>query len=495
MALQGKDAEAEASCRRAIEIKPDYAEAHCDLGGVLTKRGKLDEAAASCRRALELQPGYATAHYLLGLALAKQKKLDEAAASFREALARGPNDADAHYNLGIVLKDQRKLDEALASFRRALQLKPGYFEAENGLGAALAEQKKFDEAVSCYRRSLALAPNYIDALNNLGTALVEQGKTDEAMTCFHRALELEPDCFAAHYNLSNAYVRKNQLDDALASCKRALELMPDHADAHAFQGMILIAVGRLAEAWPQYEWRLKAAGSEDVAPPRPYWDGSPLTGRTILLRCEQGHGDTIQFIRYAQSVKQQDSTVIVECPRSLVELVKSCPGVDRVIARGESRPSFDVQIPLLSLPGILHTSLDTIPNRVPYLSADPARVEHWRHELEAGDWRPEAGGRKDSAVFSSSGLRPPVSSLKIGIAWQGNPDYRFDRFRSIPLEHFSLLAGVEGVRLYSLQFGPGRQQLTDSGGRWPITRSRRSTGRFLRNGRDRAESRPGYQLR
>ena len=198
---QGKLDEAVACYRRALELKPDYAEAHNNLGIALKDQGKLDEAVACYRRALELKPDYAEAHNNLGIALKDQGKLDEAVACYRRALELKPDFAEAHNNLGVALKDQGKLDEAVACYRRALELKPDYAEAHNNLGVALKDQGKLDEAVACYRRALELKPDYAEAHNNLGNAFKDQGKLDEAVACYRRALELKPDFAGAHSNL------------------------------------------------------------------------------------------------------------------------------------------------------------------------------------------------------------------------------------------------------------------------------------------------------
>ena len=204
--------------------------------------------------------------------------------------------------------------------------------------------------------------------------------------------------------------------------------------------------------------------------PQPRWDGSPLEGRTILLRCEQGLGDSLQFIRYAELVRQRGGKVAVRCQPQLARLLTSCPGLDIVDVEGEPGSAFDCHVPLLSLPGIFGTSLDNIPNHVPYLSADSALVDHWRRELEAGGQRLEAGGQRRVPNLLSSGLQPPASSLfKIGIAWQGRTTQISDRVRSIPLAKFAPLAGVRGVRLYSLQMGQGREQLAELDGQFSVT--------------------------
>jgi hypothetical protein len=138
----------------------------------------------------------------------------------------------------------------------------------------------------------------------------------------------------------------------------------------------------------------------------------------------------------------------------------------------------------MSLPLVLGIELENLPHEVPYLTADQQRIELWRERIEAGGWRPEAGGRKaadqaqDETLEAvglknfpsfSCGLRPPASSLfLVGICWQGRPEFRFDRLRSIPLASFSPLAGVPGVRLISLQKGPGGDQMGGPGAKFPI---------------------------
>ena len=254
---QGKLDEAVACYRRALELKPDFAEAHNNLGNALKDQGKLDEAVACYRRALELKPDYAEAHNNLGNALKDQGKLDEAVACYRRALELKPDFAEAHNNLGNALKDQGKLDEAVACYRRALELKPDYAEAHNNLGIALKDQGKLDEAVACYRRALELKPDFAEAHNNLGIALKEQGKLDEAVACYRRALELKPDFAEAHNNLGNALKDQGKLDEAVACYRRALELKPDFAEAHNNLGIALKDQGKLDEAVACYRRALE----------------------------------------------------------------------------------------------------------------------------------------------------------------------------------------------------------------------------------------------
>jgi hypothetical protein len=163
-----------------------------------------------------------------------------------------------------------------------------------------------------------------------------------------------------------------------------------------------------------------------------------------LLDAEQGLGDTLQFVRYGSRLRQQGGKVVLACQPRLVPLLRTCcPCVDQVIAQGETAP-FDVHLPLLSLPGVLGTTLETVPAEVPYLQPDPRLVEAWRAELAQRD------------------------GFKIGIAWQGSPHHRGDRERSIALAEFEPLARLPGVKLVSLQKGAGTEQLAGARERFPI---------------------------
>jgi tetratricopeptide (TPR) repeat protein len=439
---QGQLAEAAACYRRIVELKPDFAEGYANLGGVLRDQGSVGEAVACCRRALELKPDLAEALANLGVALGDQGKLDEAVACCRRALELRPDCAEVHYNLGVAFRGQGKLDDAVACCRRALELKPDFAEAHFNLGNALKEQGKLDEAVACCRRALELKPDFADARNNLGNVLKEQGKLDEAVACHRRALELKPDFAEAHANLGAALTDQGRLEEAMACYRRALELQPDLPDARFNRSLLLLVSGDFQHGWPEYEWRWRTKGHRPLPFRQPLWDGRPLPGKTMLLHAEQGLGDTIQFLRYAALVKDRGPKVIVEIQGPLVRLLASCRGVDESIGRGNDLPTFDVYAPLASLPGIFHTSLETIPAEVPYLFADSGLIEHWRAELG------------------------PIAAFKIGIFWQGTTT---DPARIIPLNCFESLAGLPGVQFFSLQKGPGVEQLQDLAGRFPIT--------------------------
>jgi len=464
----GSWSQAEQLYRQVLQAEPAHADAWFFLGAACQSQRKLQEAKMHYRRVIELRPEQASAYYNLALALEQEGKLEEAVGSYREALRLEPENLSALNNLGNILTTQRKLAEAIACYRQVLRLKPDFAEVHANLGNALADQDRLAEAVDSYRQALRLRPDYAEAHYNLGVLFAKRGSLDEAIACYRQALGLKPDYAEAQVNLGNALRLTGQLDEALASFERALRVKPDFASGRWNRSVVLLARGEFEQGWPEYEWRWAQHSFALRHFAQPLWDGSDLGGRTILLYAEQGLGDTLHFIRYVPLAKQRGGSVIVECQAPLLRLLAGFPGIDCLLAQGSPLPAFDVRAPLLSLPGIFHTSFGSIPAPVPYLRADADLVKHWRRELKKGLGARDEG-RESGMAFSSLAPRPsPLAPFLVGIAWQGNPTNPGDRHRSIPLVHFARLAQVPGVQLISLQKGPGSDQLHGLAGRFPV---------------------------
>ena len=457
LAQQRRFQEAEAGFRQALRLNPHLAEAHNNLGNVLKDQGQLAAALEEYQEAIRLRPDYAEAHHNLGVALTDQGQLAAALEQYQEAVRLKPDYAKAYYNMGNVLKEQGQVQTAVAQYQEAVRLRPDYAEAHNNLGGALRVQGRLAEAAAHYQEALRLKPGYADAHNNLGVAFMEQG----------------------------------QLTAAATEYQEAIRLRPDFPNAHSNRALVWLLTGDFERGWPEFEWRWQTKTMRGSRPSfvQPLWDGSSLTGKTILLQAEQGLGDTIQFIRYAALVKNRGGYVIVECQPALVALLQSCPGADRVVAQGSQLLPFDVQVPLMSLPRILGTTPSTIPAAVPYLTADAGLVEHWRQELEWGVGSGEWGvGSSTKRIATAPALRTPIPPplaprltplstphsplptphsplptphsplptphsplFKIGIVWQCKNFFPEDYRRSAPLAAFAPLAALPGVHLFSLQ--------------------------------------------
>ncbi len=290
------------------------------------------------------------------------------------------------------------------------------------LGVVLSDTGKFVEATGWLERARQLRPDSADALVNVGMNLARQGALDQAITLYEQAVAIQPDLLEAHLNLSYA----------------------------------LLSLGEYARGWVEFEWRLKVRPPVGAQINRTFWNGDDLRGMTILLHFEQGFGDTLQFIRYTPLVKRKNGRVVVLCPAPLLELIARCEGVDMAFDGSSYQPNCHVHAPLLSLPSIFGTTFETVPARVPYLHFNPMLAERWRSEL--------APLRANDAPTEYATAKP----FLIGVAWQGNPEQRGDRWRSIPLASFEPLARVPGVKLISLQTTHGLDQLKSPDRTFPV---------------------------
>ena len=424
----------------AIRLAPNNAEYYNHLGAALSAAERHDEALAALRRAVQINPHSAASHYNLGTALRNAGQLESAVASFRYAVAADPQAAEAHYNLGNALNELKRADEAEASYRQALAIRPDYVRAMVNLGNVLWQKKQLEESLTLLRRATSLAPTNAIAAQALGTVLRDTGRLDEAVGWLRKAAEIDPNTAETQNNLGTVLQALTDFAGAQACYERALALNPKLPDAHFSHATLRLRQGHLVEGFAEYEWRWKCSGWADRGFRQPRWDGSPLDGATILLYGEQGLGDTLQFVRYAQVAKTLGAgRTIVECQAPLVKVLAGCSFVDQVLSFNSPLPPFDVHAPLMSCPAILGESLETLETKArqwsPYLKADSKLIDKWREKLSA------------------------YAGLRVGICWQGNRENLFDAQRSFPLTSFEPIARVPGVKLFNLQKGEGAQQL------------------------------------
>ena len=200
------------------------------LAAVFKAIGRNTEALNANQTAVELSPQDAEAHSNLGVTLQELGRLNEAEVSLRQAIVLKPNYPEAHNNLGNALKEQGRLDEAEASYRQAIVLKPGYANAHSNLGATLQELGRLDEAEARYIQAIALKPNYAEAYSNLGVTLQELGRLEEAEESLKHAITLKPNFALAHYGLTKVLYNMSYKDSALESIKKANVIDPKSKD-------------------------------------------------------------------------------------------------------------------------------------------------------------------------------------------------------------------------------------------------------------------------
>lgn len=431
---------AERFYRRAIEGGATAAAARIGLGNALHAGGRPAEAVAEYEAALRLDPEALPALTNLAALLLELGRPEEAVEHCRAALVHQPGNAVLHHRLGLALLRVDALDEARDCLRKAVRLAPGSAAAHNDLGLALAQSLEFTAAASCFRAALRLKPDFVAAAANLGGTIAKTGKWSAAAGACRSALQRNPRDAPGYHKLATLLRDAGRLEEAEQAARAAIRLVGDYAEAHVGLAMTLLLEGRFEEGWAEYEWRwrLPKAARRMARFPQPRWDGAPLGDKILLLHAEQDFGDTVQFCRYAPLVAAQ-GRVVLQVQGELYRLLAGLPKVERVVGAGETLPRFDLHCPLLSLPHVLGTTLETIPDKTPYLAAAPGRVAAWRRRLDA------------------------IPGVKVGLVWAGSPTMTADRGRSLSLDRLAPLAGLSGISFVSLQKGEAAGQTPPPG--------------------------------
>lgn len=425
----------------AADLAPGQSDACANVGYVLKAVGRYQDAETLLRFAL-VATGWAHAAAgvnLVNLLLARGA--NDEAVSVAGRVASSTASAISFAALARAFEAAGRFDEANASWRKAIELEPQRASHRVALGRLLAQKGDETAATELFEEALSLDPDSADAWTNLGVIERSRGLEDVAILFHKRATASSPDHVDAWTNLAVSLLDRGALAEGRAALREAIRRRPDHADAHMALGMSLLVEGRFREGFAEYEHRRHSTRAAPFASlTGRMWNGREVAGQRLFLVAEQGFGDAIHFVRYAAVLEGLGAeAVYLGCRAPIARLLSRARGVTRVFVEGETLPSFDGWAPLMSLPHLLGTTLDTIPAPVPYLRAEPERVSKWAERLSG---------------------RP---GLRVGLVWQGNPDPRVDRRRSISLAQLAPLAAVPGVRLVSLQKGPGSEQLAELG--------------------------------
>ncbi len=378
--------------------EPDELVALEALANIFQNEGKTAEAAFLYRRLSDLCPLNPDVLYNLGNTLRLLGRFDAAAEAFGKTVELDANDADARQQFGNTLCRLGRSAEAEGHYRYAIALKPGSWELHVDLGNALRSQGQLPQAIEHYRKALEINARYPLAHYNLGVGLMECGQFHEAIECYRSALAASPDLVEAKWNCA----------------------------------LCLLTTGNFEQGWELFESRLEKAPAAARKFPMPRWSGGDLGGKDILIHAEQGFGDTLQFARYVTLLSRfcRPRAIVLECQPELTRLLQNLPGVSRVIAGGvEATPVADVHFPLLSLPLLFRTGLDTIPARTPYIKADDVLVHEWKYRLRN------------------------EPRMKVGLAWSGRATHPDDARRSLSPAALSPLFNIAHVCFVSLQPG------------------------------------------
>ncbi len=420
--------------KSAVKINPDFLDARYNLAYALNLIGMHQEAVGHYEKILKTNPQHLNSRINYANTLNLLGRYSDALASYGELIRLIPNSAPAYANRGHVLKQLKRLDEAIGDCDRAISLEPGYAEAHFNRGATLHELKRFEDAVESYDQAIKLKPAYSDAYFNRGVTLHELRRFDAAIESYEQAIQLKPDYAEAYFNRGSTLHELKRFDEALESYDKASSFNPNDNRVLFARSSVSLLRGNFQVGWREYEGRAtnqSRAGNRALR--RPRWLGdADIAGKTILVHCEQGLGDTIQFARYVKPLRQKGARVLFAPQPCLKELMGSLGDVDLVDVEDRDL-RFDYHCPLLSLPLAFKTDHDSIPVQIPYLFAGPQGAK---------DWADKIGGH----------------GFKIGICWQGATT-KMDAGRSFHVREFLPLSQIPGVRLISLHKGEGEAQL------------------------------------
>lgn len=331
-------------------------------------------------------------------------------------------------NLSVILTEQKRHTEAIKVLEKALKFENNSPSLYYNLGRPLTELKELDKAEECFRKSLDLNSQSAEANVYLGLVLKRKGLLEDAEKFYKKAIKINPNLLETYINLGIALVEQKKVEESSNIYYQLLEKEPNNADAHANLACNLMLLGDFKNGFSEYEWRLQTDQVNIPKIDNPRWQGENLQGKRILLVPEQGLGDMIQFVRYADILREMGATIKIACGESLVTLFETIDSIQQVLPPKTVLKSseFDYYIPIMSIPHVLGTNINNIHANIPYIKNIP----------------------------TASISVPSNTKLKVGFAWATNiKKQSMYHKKSCPIDFFIDLLDIEGITLYSLQVG------------------------------------------
>ncbi|HEY1721297.1 MAG TPA: tetratricopeptide repeat-containing glycosyltransferase family protein [Magnetospirillaceae bacterium] len=395
------------------------------------RRGNLAEAESLCEAFLSAGGG-GEGLYLMGAI--QSMKGDKPAAERLMGRAAGllPQRADIAYNHGVTLRETGNAAAAAAEWRRTLTLDIDHRDARANLALVLDEMGDPSAAAAMYGQLLERWPDDRDGLYNLGNLCQRAGETKVAQSVYGRLVEVHPGFVPGWINFGMLLKRVRDWSGAERCYRQAIAVDSGSAAAHFNLANLLLQRGQWRAGFAEYEWRLALPGEARPSFPYPEWTGHEPAGTRVLLWGDQGYGDTIQFLRFAEAITTRGHRVFAVVKTELRALVATMPGIDAVLGPEDAIPEADVQVSLASLPHRLGIERAGDLWRAPYMHA------------------------------SNRGPHLDGVGLKVGLVWAGDPRHPNDAHRSARLDDLAPLFEEPNLSWFSLQLGPARDQLAPS---------------------------------
>ncbi|MGB1108842.1 MAG: tetratricopeptide repeat protein [Gammaproteobacteria bacterium] len=373
--------------------------------------------------------------HMLGVLLVQSGRAREAIEFLRRACGVRKNDPDAWNNLAAAQTLAGDFRSAVDALRKALKLRPAFAEAYNNLGRALTMLNRYEEAARSFRRAIRVRADYFDAHANLGDLFLAQGSYADAAATYGDALKHSPGHPVVEMQRGTAFYRMGRNDDAKRCFERALARQPDFAPAHVNRAYLMLCQGDYEQGWGELEWRFKDhrfdRGPTRHLPQSRRWRGGGIADKRLLVYTEGLPGETLMLLRYLPALRARRAELILWCAPAWANVFKHCDVADRIFSSDKlpDSNSYDLFVPLMSLPQIMGTDLSSVPAPLDLSAIEPKLPQR----------------------FSSFSRLP---GTKIGLIWDapGQASYRIDH--CCPAEAIRPLLKLKNARLFGFDALP-----------------------------------------
>ncbi len=346
----------------------------------------------------------------------------------------------AAFKKALALTNQGRRAEALVAYQEVLRNNPNHAPSWANMGSVLRQQGHYQSSIICTHRALELEPGSAAYLTNYGNCLADLDRMEEAAEAHAAACRLKPDDFLIRYNYAICLRESGAFEKSLEQFDITCRMKPDNVNVLWDRALVYLYLGDFKKGWDAFEIRWKIGQIEERKSDKPQWKGEEFKGKTVLVYAEQGFGDTILCARYIPLIKARGGRVVLECQKPLHRLFSTIEGLDHIVDIGKMGETYDYHVPMMSLPGIFDTDLQSIP---------PVASFFIPKEMPP-----------DAARLMALG----EDKFKVGIVWSGSVTFRNNRKRAVDISRFLPFAEVPGVQLYSLQKGPCEKDLPACGG-------------------------------
>ncbi|MGF6904105.1 tetratricopeptide repeat protein [Paraburkholderia sp. GAS348] len=457
--------------RQVLSVRPRDAHALHRMGLACVHTDDMERARGYMEQARQAAPDRPELWEHAGLLAALMGDHEPAEAFYRRAISLAGSTASLHRNLGDCLRQTGRLTEAMIHYEKSIEIDPRLHHAIRALARIHAQLGQLDSAAHYWRSAWTLEPASLNDGLGLIAVLAKAGRThqlgntitqirtrfagdaaalkalafvlntndrfNDALSVARQGLAIDPHHPLLHHNAARALSICGKIAESRPHSMEAAQLLPDNPHMQFHLASVLLGLGEFAEGWKRYKWfyDLPDRQKEQVRPIFREWNGESVVGCRFLLVGEQGLGDEIQFIRFAEWLHRQEATVDVLVSKPIAELATSMTGVQTAFTTVPPGP-YDYWCYMLRMPEHIKLDISMLPVAMPYLTATPDKSRQWRSRIEA----------------ISSGRRH-ANGKRVGIVWAGSPNHVLDRYRSIRLDALKPLFGLAGVTWYSVQKG------------------------------------------